>query len=151
MLFVLPLAALPSVHGMEELGGRRWRRRWRMAGVGLVLGVSVWMQWVVNRSDVWFFYEIQHPLDGRMDRDIAEYLFDRPEAVLIGDLERGRDDLDDTQLFKLIRRDNRLTDEQMVMYRKMVMDAVDTTNLYWWPPAHGKAPRRADPFTPAPG
>jgi len=139
MLFILPILALPSLYVFEGLNVRTRRA----AGAALLLGISIWMQCMVNRADFWFFYKVEHPLDGRMDRDIAEYLFDRPEAILLQDMAGHRQNLDDTFLFRQIIRENRLTPEQLVLYRRMVLDALDNTNLYWWPPPNPAAQQKS--------
>jgi hypothetical protein len=135
MTFILPTLGLPCLYMAEDWCARRSGAVW-LAIVAVMGGIviSTYMQFVVIRNGFWCFYEIEHPLDNRMDRDLAEYLLDNHESMIIRDLESHRDNLDDTQLFHIIVRDSSLTPQQLVLYRKMIADNLDSTNLYWWPP-----------------
>jgi hypothetical protein len=98
------------------------------------------LQLRVITIDPWFFYLIEQPLEGRMNKEIAEYLLDTHEAILYQDLNSRREDLDSSFLFIELRERVRINPSQMEVYRRIVLDALDDTDLYWWPPK-----------TPAPG
>jgi hypothetical protein len=134
MLFILPMAALPSLAFGEALVARfPARAAWlSLAGVAGVLGVSLWLQFQVISSPFFFVYEVQALLDKHMDRDVAEYLFERPEGLIYRELSSGRDDLDHTRLFQLIEEQSLLTPVQLEEFRGRLRDLLAKPNLYWW-------------------
>jgi hypothetical protein len=87
----------------------------------------------VNRTTFFFSYLAEIPLEGHMDAEVAEYFLDRNEAILILDLSRHRQDLDQTTLFQELRAQKLLTPMEIESYRQTLLGLLDRGNLYWWP------------------
>jgi hypothetical protein len=124
VLFLLPILSLPAL-SLEFGRPRVW---WIIAGAGLAF--SIWLQVEVNSCDFWFFYQIQQPLDKMMDKEIAQYFYDHPEGIIIRDLSSHRNDLDDSFLIRHLR--DRIPPQNVERYRKVLIQYLDFTNLYWW-------------------
>jgi hypothetical protein len=124
MLFLLPILSLPAL-SLEFGRPRVW---WILAGVGLAF--SIWLQVEVNSSDFWFFYQIEQPLDKMMDKELAQYFYDHHEGIIIRDLSSHRNDLDDSFLMRHLR--DRIPPPNVERYRKVLIQYLDFTNLYWW-------------------
>jgi hypothetical protein len=135
MLFLLPIAALPALCFADRLIGMPRSAAACAAGalaIG-VLGYSCWLQFEVNRTTFFFSYLAEIPLEGHMDAEVAEYFLDRNEAILILDLSRHRQDLDQTTLFQELRAQKLLTPMEIESYRQTLLGLLDRGNLYWWP------------------
>jgi hypothetical protein len=90
---------------------------------------SLWLQFEVILSEFWFFYRVQQPLDGLMDKEIAQYFYDHPEGIIIHDLSVNGD-----RSPLLTHLSGKLTADQVAAYRRIVNGALNDTNLYWWTP-----------------
>jgi len=135
MLFILPIAALPALEWMRMLFDRR-RSTWGWLTPALIaglLGFSVWIQFETSEAPFFFFYEIESPLQGHMDMDLAEYFYDRPEALLWHDLQEHRDDLDQTMLFQRLSTQHLMTDAELSEYRRRLIAELERRNFRWWP------------------
>jgi hypothetical protein len=119
LLFLLPILALPAINSAGS-----WR--WAVAGVLLF---SVWLQFEVITSEFWFFYRVQQPLDGLMDKETAQYFYDHPEGIIIHDLGWHGD-----HSMLMTHLSEQLKPDQMAAYRRIVDQTLHNTNLYWWPP-----------------
>jgi hypothetical protein len=135
MLFILPTLGLPALYFGEIPPRRRAAGDFlALAAVAGLLCLAVWMQFEVIGADFWFFYKVEDPLEGRMDKEVAETLFDHHESFIRYDLETHRANLDQTWLFRRIRQRHRMTPAELDQYRQTVLNALDDTNFYWFPP-----------------
>jgi hypothetical protein len=134
MLFILPVAALPALMVAQEVAGRLPRRSAlaALAAMAGVLGISTWLQFQVNRAPFFFVYEVEALLDKHVNRDVAEYLFERHEALIYDDLYAGRDNLDQTRLFQLIDEQSLLTPPELDHFRERLRELLRRQNFYWW-------------------
>jgi hypothetical protein len=122
----LPILGMPALLVFE-----RWKRLATAAAI-VILVPSVLAQFEVNRADFWLFYRLYPPIQPVADRDITAYFYGKPEWLLYYQLESHRDDLDETFVFQ--RLSGKITQRSLADYRALVKDAMDDTNLYWFPP-----------------
>jgi hypothetical protein len=128
MLFLLPMLSLPALGFAKDTVGIG--RRLALAAAACGLAFSFWLQLEVNTSEFWCWYQIQDPLQNKMDRDVAEYFYDHPEGVVLHDLSSHRNDLDDTMLFRRLK--DRFTAAELENYRNLVQAHLAPVNLFWF-------------------
>jgi hypothetical protein len=130
MLFLLPILALPALNIAAATSScRAWLP---LSLTAALLCFSLWLQFEVNRADFWFLYYLQQPLQGRMNSDLSEYIYDHHEGIIFHDLWSHRQDMDHSEFFTNLK--DVLTPQDLTAYRQRASQIIARTNFYWWPP-----------------
>lgn len=132
VLFMLPVLSLPFITFVDELILDR-RDKWSARAWALVLliclGYSTYLQVQVNRLPFWAYYREKIALDVAWTDTSAAYFRDHHVGVIVDDLLRHRDDLDDLPFMADMKK--RVPPQFFDDYRKALNEMLRTGNWYW--------------------